>query len=188
MWTGSGHSTVASHLFHFYFFCCCCYGHPHLGCMPCIMGAKWEADGRMPLLHAVPWSMAIDVVVPVLYAKPSMNYCGNRPNKRNPSPDMTLVVHDLITMQLVAVIVVHVRRLLLLLALLFSTYSGCLPACSTVFLLLYAAWSKAKHSMRAQCLLELQIILQKSTDASRIRVRIIMSSIYGPHVLVVVGG
>lgn len=35
-------------------------------------------------------------------------YCGNRPNKRNPSPGMTLVVHDLITMQLVAVIVVHV--------------------------------------------------------------------------------
>lgn len=44
-----------------------------------------------------------------LLARSMLNYyCGNRPGQRNPSPDMTLVVHDLITMQLVAVIVVHV--------------------------------------------------------------------------------
>lgn len=32
------------------------------------------------------------------------DYCGNRPNKRNPSPGMTLVVHDLITMQSAAAV------------------------------------------------------------------------------------
>lgn len=38
----------------------------------------------------------------MVLARSMLNYyCGNRPNKRNPSPGMTLVVHDLITMQLV---------------------------------------------------------------------------------------
>lgn len=56
----------------------------------------WTADGGNLLVLRV-------------FGRSMLNYyCGNRPNKRNPSPGMTLVVHDLITMQLVAVIVVHV--------------------------------------------------------------------------------
>lgn len=39
-------------------------------------------------------------------------YCGNRPNKRNPSPDMTLVVHDLITMQLLLLLLLLLHLVL----------------------------------------------------------------------------